>query len=163
MNAHAFRHFYGYHFTENRKIWDSYVTPLSHEQFTQNTDYSHGSVRDQIVHLLSADDLWFSELRGVEPLESFPATNVDDRAAIRAHWDSVEQRMRDYLAELRDDMLFDTPIAEPAEDKDLIVWQVLLHVGNHGTDHRAQLLRLLNDLGVKTTSQDYIFYVYDNV
>jgi uncharacterized damage-inducible protein DinB len=71
--------------------------------------------------------------------------------------------MRDYLAELRDDMLFDTPIEEPEEDKGLIVWQVLLHVVNHGTDHRAQLLRLLNDLGVKTTSQDYIFYVYENV
>ena len=71
--------------------------------------------------------------------------------------------MRDYLAGLRDDMLFDKPIEEPEEDKDLIVWQVLLHVANHGTDHRAQILRLLNDLGVKTTSQDYIFYVYDNL
>jgi uncharacterized damage-inducible protein DinB len=40
---------------------------------------------------------------------------------------------------------------------------VLLHVCNHGTDHRAQLLRLLNDLGVKTTAQDYIFYVYENL
>jgi hypothetical protein len=39
---------------------------------------------------------------------------------------------------------------------------VLLHVGNHGTDHRAQLLRLLNDLGVTTVSRDYIFYVYDH-
>jgi hypothetical protein len=37
-----------------------------------------------------------------------------------------------------------------------------LQVANHGTDHHTQLLRLLNDLGVKTTSQDYIFYVYDN-
>ena len=81
---------------------------------------------------------------------------------IRAHWDSVEQSMRGYLAELRDDMLFDKPIEEPEEDKDLIVWQVLLHVVNHGTDHRAQLLRLLNDLGVETASQDYIFYVYDH-
>jgi uncharacterized damage-inducible protein DinB len=71
--------------------------------------------------------------------------------------------MRDYLAALRDDMLFDTPIKEPDVDRDLIVWQVLLHVVNHGTDHRAQLLRLLNDLGVKTTSQDYIFYVYDHL
>jgi uncharacterized damage-inducible protein DinB len=71
--------------------------------------------------------------------------------------------MRDYLADLGDDMLFDKPIEEPEEDKVLIVWQVLLHVVNHGTDHRAQLLRLLNDLGVKTTSQDYIFYVYDNL
>jgi uncharacterized damage-inducible protein DinB len=70
--------------------------------------------------------------------------------------------MRDYLAQLRDDMLFDKPIKEPEEDKGLTVWQVLLHVVNHGTDHRAQLLRLIHDLGVKTTSQDFIFYIYDH-
>jgi uncharacterized damage-inducible protein DinB len=162
MNANAFRHFYEYHFTENRKIWDAYITTLSHEQFTQNVNYSHGSVRNQIVHLMSVDELWFSELRSVEPSEPFPPSNCDDREIIRAYWDNVEQSMRDYLVELRDDMLFNKPIKEPEEDKDLIVWQVLLHVVNHGTDHRAQLLRLLNDLGVKTVSQDYIFYVYEN-
>jgi uncharacterized damage-inducible protein DinB len=69
--------------------------------------------------------------------------------------------MRDYLARLSDDMLLAKPIAE-GEDKDLILWQVLVHVVNHGTDHRAQLLRLLNDLGVETVSQDYIFYAYDH-
>ena len=162
MNANAFRHFYDYHFTENRKLWDSYVTPLSLEQFMQHVDYSHGSVRDQILHLINADEIWFNELRGVEASEPFPPSIIDDRKIIRAHWVKVEQNMRDYLAELRDDMLFDKPIEEPEEDKDLLVWQVLLHVANHGTDHRAQLLRLLNDLGVKTTSQDYIFYVYDH-
>lgn len=163
MNANAFRHFYDYHFAENRKIWDRYITPLPYEQFTQHVAYSHGSVRDQIVHLMSVDEAWFSELRGVEPSEPFPPANFDDRKPIRAHWDSVEQSMRDYLAELRDDMLFDKPIEEPEEDKDLIMWQVLLHVVNHGTDHRAQLLRLLNDLGVNTEYQDYIFYVYGHL
>jgi len=163
MNANAFRHFYNFHFAENRKMWDSCIAPLSYDQFMQPAEYSHGSVRDQIVHLMSVDELWFSELQGVEPSEPFPPANFDDRNIIRAHWDSVEQSMRDYLAKLRDDMLFDKPIKEPEEDKDLIVWQVLLHVANHGTDHRAQLLRLLNDLGVKTTSQDYIFYVYENL
>ena len=59
-------------------------------------------------------------------------------------------------------MLFTQPILEPEEDKAIIVWQVLLHVINHGTDHRAQLLRLLNDMGVETLYQDYIFYVYDH-
>ncbi len=29
MDANAFRQFYEYHFTENRKIWDRYVVPLS--------------------------------------------------------------------------------------------------------------------------------------
>ena len=163
MNANAFRHFYDYHFTENRKIWDRYVMQLSYEQFTQEAVYSHGSVRDQIVHLMDVDEIWFSELQGIEPTEPLPHSNVDDRDNIRPHWDSVEKMMHAYLAALRDDMLFDQPIKEPEEDKDLIVWQVLLHVANHGTDHRAQILRLLNDLGVKTESQDYIFHIYDHM
>ena len=163
MNASAFRHFFDYHFTENRKIWNSYVASLTHEQFIQNAGYSHGSVREQIIHLMNVDEVWFSELQGIEPSEPLPTANFDDREIIRTHWDMVEQSMRNYLAELQDDLLFDKPIKEPEEDKDLIVWQVLLHVVNHGTDHRAQLLRLLNDLGMKTISQDYIFYVYDHL
>jgi uncharacterized damage-inducible protein DinB len=43
MNVKAFRHFYDYHFTENRKLWD-YVSQLPDEQLTQNVAYSHGSV-----------------------------------------------------------------------------------------------------------------------
>jgi uncharacterized damage-inducible protein DinB len=161
MNANAFRHFYDYHFAENRKIWDRYVTPLSDEQLTQETGYSHGSVRDQIVHLISAEDTWFSALRGVEVPEPLNPADFGDRESIRAFWDGVEHNTRAYLANLRDEMLFDKPFGE-GEDEDLILWQVLLHVANHGTDHRAQLLRLLNDLGARTKSQDYIFYVYDN-
>ena len=161
MNANAFRHFYDYHFAENRKIWDSYVTQLSDEQFTQPVVYSRGSVRDQILHLISCDVAWFSGLRGVEIPEDLNPADFPDRESIRAHWDQVEQIMRGYLAGLRDDMLFDKPLE--GEDKDLILWQVLLHVVNHGTDHRAQLLRLLNDLGVETSYQDYIFYVYGHL
>ncbi len=162
MNADSFRQFYEYHFSENRKLWDSYITPLPYEKFIQNVSYSHGSVRNQVVHLMSVDEAWFSGLRGVENPQPFPSPNGDDRKLIRAHWDEVEHNMREYLAKLQDDMLFKKPFAE-GEDKDLILWQVLLHVVNHGTDHRAQTLRLLNDLGVKTSPQDFIFYVYDHL
>lgn len=162
MNADAFRHFYEYHFSENRKIWDPCVSQLSDQQFIQALSYSRGSVRDQILHLISCESMWFSELSGGDPPEDLNSADFPDRESIRAHWDRVEQTIRLYLSELRDDMLFEKPIQEPEEDKDLAVWQVLLHVANHGTDHRAQILRLLSDLGVETTSQDYIFYVYDH-
>jgi uncharacterized damage-inducible protein DinB len=162
MNANAFRHFYNYHFSENRKIWDTYITSLSQQQFTQDAPYSVGSLRNQIVHLMSVDDTWFSGLQGVDIPESLNPADFDDRAHIRAHWDKVEHNMRSYLAQLNDDMLFDKPFSE-GEDEHLIVWQVLLHVVNHGSDHRAQILRLLHDLGVKTGPQDYIFYVYDHL
>jgi uncharacterized damage-inducible protein DinB len=162
MNADAFRHLYGYHFSENRIVWDRCVSQLTDAQFTQPAAYSHGSVRDQIVHLMSADEMWFSELQNIDPPEPFPA-EINDREVIRARWDRIEHGMRGYLENLQDTMLFQKPIKEPEEDQVLYAWQVLLHVVNHGTDHRAQLLRVLNDFGIKTVSQDYIFYIYDHL
>lgn len=162
MNADAFRHFYEYHFTENRKIWNACTASLSPEQFTREVGYSHGSVRNQIIHLVSADDTWFSALGGDEFPEPLDPADFNNPVALRARWDRVEQSMRDYLAKLSDEMLFTKPFPD-GEDQDLILWQVLLHVANHGTDHRAQILRMLNDLGVKTTSQDYVFFIYDTL
>jgi uncharacterized damage-inducible protein DinB len=159
MNVEAIRHFYNYHFAENRKIWDRYILPLSQEQFTRPTHYSVGSVRNQVVHLMDVDSAWFGDLRRDRDLPEL-ADDESDKEVLRAHWDGVERRMREYLANLTDDKLTDKPLE--GEDKDLLLWQVLLHVVNHGTDHRAQLLRLLNDLGVETRYQDYIFYTYDN-
>ena len=162
MNADAFRHFYNYHFAENRKVWE-HIALLPFEQFTQKIDYSRGSVREQVIHLFDAEEMWFSELRGIQPADPLPDTvEIDDRDAVRAFLDTVEKNSRAYLAELTDDMLFTKPIKEPEDDQVLFAWQVLLHVANHATDHRAQLLRALHDLGVDTKSQDYIFYVYEN-
>lgn len=159
MNADAFRHFFAYHFSENRATWER-VMLLSPAQFIQEAPYSHGSVRNQVVHLMSVDDTWFSGLRGAPIPEPLNPADFPDRQSIRARWDEIEQGMRADLAALRDDQLFEKPLE--GEDQDLAVWQVLLHVVNHGTDHRAQILRLLHDLGVRTSSQDYIFYVYDH-
>jgi uncharacterized damage-inducible protein DinB len=107
---------------------------------------------------MGVDDAWFGDLAGVR--SQVDPADLTDRAAIRAQWDVIEQNMRDYLATVQADMLATKPLS--GEDEDLLLWQVLLHVVNHGTDHRAQLLRVLNDLGVETASQDYIFYVYAN-
>lgn len=156
MTTDIFHQLYEYHFAENRRLWDTCIVPLSQEQFVQPLDYSLGSARNQIVHLISVDNAWFSDLSGQEHDEE-PAS--DDRQAIRAYGDAVEQKMRAYLATLHDESLFERPFP-PGEDAALMIWQVLMQVINHGTDHRAQMLRQLHDLGADTRSQDFIFYVY---
>ena len=161
MNAEMFRYLFDYHFAENRRIWDEYVAQLSEAQFTRDSGYSQGSVRDQLVHMISVDDTWFSGLRGEEIPAPLSAASFPDRASLRAAWERIEAGMSTYLADLRDEQLMDHPLED--EDEALYVWQVLLQVANHGTDHRAQLLRDLHDLGLKTTSQDFIFYVYDHL
>jgi uncharacterized damage-inducible protein DinB len=80
------------------------------------------------------------------------------RSETRQYGDTVETMMRDYLGTLSDDMLPTKPIV--LEDTaDMTVWQALWHVVNHATDHRAQVLRLLNDMGIETGAQDYVFHV----
>lgn len=158
MNADAIRNMYDYHFTINRKIWEQCIVPLTQEQFTQTIDYSVGSAHNQVVHMMNIDDRWFSGLRGEEVPGFINPVHLQMRDAIREKWDTVETRMRGYLSTLTDDMLTTTPFYEPDQDKTQL-WQILMHVINHGTDHRAQLLSLLNHLGVKTFPQDYYFFV----
>jgi uncharacterized damage-inducible protein DinB len=159
MDVAAFRHFYAYHFAENRKIWEA-CAGLSDVQFDQPVDYAHGSVRAQLAHLIGCDEAWFSDLSGQRIADSQDPDEIHDRAALRAYGERVEALVRAYLAGLTGEMLTTQPLE--GEDQDLYVWQVLLHVVNHGTDHRAQLLRSLYDLGVQTGPQDYIFYVYEH-
>ncbi len=161
MNANAFRYLFDYHFTENRRVWDDCVTPLSPSSSRKmwltlmGLFETRSSICWKSMNYGSANWAVSSHPKRCLP----PAVTIGKTFAKMG---LVEQSMRDYLAQLQDDMLFDKPIKEPEEDKDLIVWQVLLHVVNHGTDHRAQLLRLIHDFGVKTTSQDFIFYIYDH-
>ena len=161
MNANAFRQLYDYHFSENHKLLDGYAVQLSWEQIIQPIAYSHGSIRNQLVHMMHADEAWFSDLRGDAFPEQKQPEDFNDLQSIRTEWETVERKMREYLAGLQDERLMDKPLS--GEDKDLFLWQVLIHVANHGTDHRAQTLRILHDMGVETSYQDFIFYVFETL
>lgn len=152
MNINYFRKLYEYHFALNRKLWERSVMALDDDQFVQDLDYSVGSIRNQTVHMMSVDRGWFVGLRDKKRIPGPDPADYPTRAKVRAEWDTIEATMRDYLASLDDEQL-----AQPfIENFD--VWEVLFHVLNHGTDHRAQLLAMLHSLGVPTFEQDYIFF-----
>lgn len=155
MQAETIRELYQYHFAMNRRVWDEGVMALTIDQFVEKSEYSVGSVRNQCVHLFNIDERWFRGLRGEEvPGFENPVYYGKQRQKVRDKWDEVEALQRDYLAKLTDDRL--PTLLDGAL---LTVGQVLLHVINHGTDHRAQLLRLLNELGVPTFPQDYAIWL----
>jgi uncharacterized damage-inducible protein DinB len=161
MNADAFRQLYEYHFAENRALWEKYVVRITDAQLNQDLAYSHGSIRDQVSHIVDVDDAWFSDLRNAKPRKPLEPPDDVRLEHIRARWDEVERDMRAYLETVHDETLLAKPLS--GEDEGLRLWQILLHVVNHGTDHRAQILRALHDLGLETSSQDYVFYLYDHV
>ena len=157
MKAEHFRKLYVYHFALNRKIWDQCISGLTQEQFKKKLDYSTGSIRNQAVHIMNVDNSWFFSLRGLESPGYTNPVHLSTKEKVRTRWDEVEAEMQDYL-----DGLTDEDVYRPFE-QGLEVWQVLFHVLNHGTDHRAQMLAMLNQIGVETFPQDYVHYLFGRI
>jgi len=157
------RTLHDYNFWTHRRVW-ACIEQLTDEQFTQHSDYSIGSIRNHVVHVMSVDERWFARLQGVEFPERLIPEAFPNRADVRAKWDTIEASMRAYLgrvteAELSETIHYDIPhrggmMHDPR-------WQILVHVVNHGTDHRAQILSLLHALGAPTTEQDLTFYLWE--
>ena len=161
MDADMFRTMYEYHMALNRRVWTECVMQLTDEQFTQDVDYSHGSIRGQTVHLMSVDRRWFAGLQGEETGHLYPE-DFADRVAVRAQWDEIEVGMGRYLAALTTDMLRQPVrfVSNRMGEVEIIPWEVLLHVVNHGTDHRAQMLSMLHPLGAPTLEQDLMIHLW---
>ncbi|MEM7116891.1 MAG: DinB family protein [Chloroflexota bacterium] len=160
MTPDTFQHLYDYHFAANRKVWNEGELQLTKQQFIAKVDYSVGSIRNHVIHLINVDNAWFADLRGLTSFKRLNPVHYTDFDKIRAIWDEVEATMKTYLATLDADMLNSKPIKEP-DTAHLTVAQSLLHIANHGTDHRAQMLMLLNQAGVETFPQDYAFYLME--
>jgi len=74
--------------------------------------------------------------------------------SVRTLCDQSAEEVTAYVATLDAAALQRQPQGLP-----LTVWQTLLHLVNHGTDHRAQVLRALHDFDAPTFEQDLLFYV----
>lgn len=161
MNVEYFRRLYDYNYAAHRRLWQECILPLSDEQFARDLGYSLGSVRGQVVHVMGAEWLWLSRLQGESPTALPGPEDYPTRDAIRARWDEIEALIRRYMSALRDeDMLatveYRTTSGQPRRNAR---WEILAHVVNHGTDHRAQILAMIHQLGGPTFGQDMIGYL----
>ncbi len=163
MNAAHYRRLIDYSYWAHRRVWDC-IMKLSDEQFTRPSDYSIGSLHAQVVHTLSSEDLWLRRVRGEAPTPAFESTDTyPTRAAIRARWDEVEAAWRAFGAALTDDQLeqpFTFRSITGNKVRTQFVWEGVTQILNHATDHRAQILALIHQVGGATVEQDFIFYVW---
>lgn len=164
MNAAAIRVLYDYNAWAHAQVWQA-MKSLDEEQFTQSFDYSLGSLRDHLVHVASVDARWWARVRGADklPLRLNPA-DFPTREDVSRLWSVVYHDISMVLEHMDDDFVTeDITYTARGEERTNPAWQILLHVVNHGTDHRAQMLYLLHQLGVKTTEQDFVYYLRDEM
>lgn len=162
MKPNEIKTIFDYNFWAFERVWES-ICQLSDEQFSEQINYSTGSIRNIAVHIMSANRNWMGRLQDAETPPRLVYEDFVSLSQTKAKWDELQKVFMDYLDSLTQEQLEETVNCDlPARGLKISNsrWEILLHVANHATDHRAQILALLHQhFHVRTVEQDMIIYL----
>jgi uncharacterized damage-inducible protein DinB len=159
MDLNALCALYDYGYWANRKLFDV-LSQLTAEQFVQPIAGSYGSIRNTLVHSMSAEWGWLDRCGGTP---RGPRLNPDDYPTIQSlaeMWRTVEGYVRDFLSNLKPEDLSREVIFAIGESAthSLQIGSLLHHSAIHGIHHRAQVALLLRVLGYTPGNLDLLVY-----
>jgi len=162
-SAGDLRELYDYYYWANGKLIDV-VAQLTPEQFTQTVGGSYGSVRNTLVHILSAEWGWLDRCGGAKRGPALVATDYPTLAVLVDRWRQVESYVREFLSTLTDEDL--GRIVEfsfgSGQKHGIALGNLLHHAAIHGIHHRGQVALLLRELGHTPGNFDILMYYVQN-
>jgi uncharacterized damage-inducible protein DinB len=159
MTVNDFERIYDYGYWANRRLFQV-VGELTPEQFTQTVAGSYGSIRNTLVHTLSAEWGWLDRCGG---FKRGPALEPDDYPTAQSlidAWGKVEAHVREFLSRLTDadlDRVVEFTGAG-GEKRSMVLGPLLQHAANHAVHHRGQVALLLRALGYAPGNFDLLLY-----
>ena len=138
----------------SRRLLDA-ALKLPPDQAQKDLGSSHKGILDTLNHIQMADRSWLFRVLG-ETMEQ-PVEGVE------VEWPKIQQRWEQWA-----DSLGDGDMTRAIAYKDMKgnfhvspIWQIVLHVVNHATLHRGQVMAMMRQLGVAPPPTDLIFYYRD--
>lgn len=164
MKVEDIKLYYAYNDWANQRILDA-AQKASPEQLAAPNEYGWGDLRGALVHTLDAEYGWFSFLFGREDEGIIDPESFADIASLRARWRQQSEVTRHCLDSLRDEDLYRIHTSKRGGDTHhWVLWQVLVHIVNHGTQHRAEAAALLTGFGHSPGDMDMsLFYNKRNI
>ena len=161
MKLDEIRTLFDYNYWAFERVWNC-IIQLTEKQYVKDVDYSTGSIRNIVVHVMSGTHRWIRRIQGKEIPPHLSFDDFDTFAKTKAKWDESRREVLDYVYSLDEMQLNEIVEWElPARGLQLgnYCWEIMLHVANHATDHRAQILTILHhEFHVETVEQDMLFY-----
>jgi len=132
---------------------------LPPEELTRDFQTSDKCVLHTLAHIYAGDRIWLSLVRA-EPRATFADPEDRDLTLLQTEWPALHQRWKLWMRDVSE-----ADAAEKVSFKDAHgnphmkpVWQVVLHVVNHGTHHRGQVSGFLRAMGHTPPPLDLMEY-----
>ena len=163
MEVGEIRALYAYNTWVNNRLLDV-ASGVPAEVLRDRHGATFASIHDNFAHILGAQISWLSRWRGTSPARLPAGDDFADLAAIREKWVSHQADLDRFLARLTPEQLagkirYVNFAGQPFAYR---LWQMLVHVVNHGTHHRGEIAELLTRAGHPPPPTDFLVY-YDAI
>jgi uncharacterized damage-inducible protein DinB len=136
------------------------VSSLPPEELTKDFKTADHSILGTLVHVYAADRVWLGRIQGNPPARFIDPEQDMRLDVLQNDWPELLNRWQQWAAahngdSLRTRLSYKDLKGNPYETP---LWQIVLHVVNHGTHHRGQVSGFLRALGHTPPRLDLIDY-----
>lgn len=157
------RGLYDYNEWANNHVLEA-ATQLTEGEFSRKQGASFESVEGNLAHIMGAQVIWLERWTGgsnPRPVLEFQKTR--GLSTIRDALAQSHAGLRTFVSSLTEDRL-DEILAytdSAGRPHQRVMWQLMAHVVNHGTHHRAETAMAIGLLGKPMRELDYTFFEYE--
>jgi uncharacterized damage-inducible protein DinB len=132
---------------------------LSPGELTRDFKTADKSLLDTLVHIYAADRIWFARVSG-EPRATFVDPEDRDLTVLQSDWPALHDRWKLWMRDRDDSGVLEVISFKNTKGHAYSqpVWQIILHVVNHGTHHRGQVSGFLRSMGHTPPPLDLMHY-----
>lgn len=151
---------YQYNTWANTQILDI-TAQLNPEQFLAGQGANQESVRETLVHVMSAQWIYLARWQGSSPQTMLEAHQFPDLASIRTRWNEIEGETQAFVAGLNDDQLSRIISYTNMQGQRWAypLWQQMIHQVNHATQHRSEVAVMLTQFGYSPGWLDFLYFI----
>jgi uncharacterized damage-inducible protein DinB len=162
MNNQDILMLYKYNQWANARVLNT-VAHVTTEQYLAPASFPHGGLRGTLVHAMFAEWIWRKRWEGTSPTHRFNPEDFPTVESLRGRWLEEEAHLMDFVSAVTDERLnsmFDyrNTSGKPFSQ---VLWQVMAHVVNHGTQHRSEAAAILTELGHSPGDLDLISFLIE--
>jgi uncharacterized damage-inducible protein DinB len=159
MMIDLIRAVYAYSDWANQRIVETALL-LSPEQLS-SLESSNNSLRDPLVHIMSAQRIWLARMRDGTTPATLDPSDFSDIPSIRAHWTAINHATQQFLAQLDERALEQarTYTNDRGEQNTYPIWQMLVHQANHAMQHRSEVAFVLTSMDHSPGWLDFLYYL----
>jgi uncharacterized damage-inducible protein DinB len=160
MNIQDIQLIYKYNSWANKRILKA-AADVTEEQFLAPASYPHGGLRSTLTHVLFAEWIWRTRWQGESPTMRINPADFPTFDSLQTRWLKEEIVLNSFLDNLTNEKL-NAPFHfrnTRGDELEHILWHAMIHVVNHGTQHRGEAAAMLTEFNHSPGDTDFTVFL----